>query len=49
MQKRYRVLLAVAVILLDTLVFFMPMGAAFLAYILIANPPWFRQFLERSA
>jgi hypothetical protein len=48
MVMKYRVLLAVAVVLLDTLVFFLPLGAVFLAYIFIANPAWFRQFLERS-
>ena len=49
MPMKYRALLAVAVVLLDTLVFFVPLGAVFLAYVLTANPPWFRQILNQSA
>lgn len=49
MPMKYRLVLAVAVVLLDVLVFFLPLGAVFLGYIFIVNPPWFRQFLERSA
>jgi hypothetical protein len=41
-----RVLLALGVIALDLLVFFLPLTAVFLAYILIYNPPWFREFLS---
>lgn len=48
MPMKYRILLAAAVVLLDTLVFFLPLGAVFLAYLLIANPAWFRDFLERG-
>ena len=40
-----RLLLAVGVVLVDSLLFFLPLGALFLAYILIFNPPWFRDFL----
>jgi hypothetical protein len=43
-----RIALAVAVLILDLVVFFLPLSALFLAYILIFNPPWFRQFLEKS-
>ena len=48
MPMKYRILLAVAAVLLDTLVFFLPLGAVFLAYLLVANPAWFREFLEKS-
>jgi len=41
-----RVLLALGVIILDLVVFFAPLTAFFLAYILIYNPPWFREFLN---
>lgn len=43
-----RVLLAVGLVLLDTLLFFLPLGALFLGYILVFNPSWFRDFLNRS-
>ena len=41
-----RVLLALGVIALDLVVFFVPLTALFLAYILVYNPPWFREFLN---
>lgn len=41
-----RVLLALGVVVLDLVVFFVPLTAVFLAYILIYNPPWFREFLN---
>ncbi len=44
-----RIALAVAVLILDLVVFFLPLSALFLGYILIVNPPWFRQFLEKSS
>ena len=41
-----RALLAAAILLLDTAVFFVPLTAIFLAYILLFNPPWARTFLK---
>jgi hypothetical protein len=41
-----RVLLALGVVALDFAVFFVPLTAVFMAYILIYNPPWFREFLN---
>ncbi len=41
-----RILLAAGVILLDFLIFFVPLTGLFFAYILIFNPPWFREFLN---
>ena len=41
-----RILLALAVILVDLLVFFLPLSAFFVAYVLIFNPLWFRDFLS---
>lgn len=40
-----RVLLAVLVVALDLLIFFIPLTGFFLAYVLIINPPWFRSFI----
>lgn len=42
-----RVLLAIVVLLLDSAVFFFPITAVFLAYVIIYNPPWFRDFMAR--
>jgi hypothetical protein len=41
-----RVLLALGVVVLDLAVFFVPLTAVFMAYILVYNPPWFREFLN---
>jgi hypothetical protein len=41
-----RVLLALGVVALDLVVFFVPLTALFMAYVLIYNPPWFREFIN---
>ena len=46
MKMANRILLALGVVALDLVVFFIPLTAIFLAYILIYNPPWFRDFLN---
>ena len=46
MKMANRILLALGVIALDLVVFFIPLTAFFLAYVLIYNPPWFREFLN---
>jgi hypothetical protein len=46
MKIANRILLALGVVALDLVVFFIPLTAIFLAYILIYNPPWFRDFLN---
>jgi hypothetical protein len=47
MSKTYRILIAVGIIVLDLVVFFLPLAAIFLAYIVVYNPPWAKDFLER--
>ena len=47
MNMTRRIVLAVAVVLVDTIIFFLPATAILLAYILIVNPPWFRSFINR--
>jgi hypothetical protein len=42
-----RILLSVGILLVDLAVFALPLTALFLIYILIWNPPWFRNFLDR--
>jgi len=46
MTLTQRVLLAAGVIMLDSVVFFLPLTAFFLAYVILYNPPWFRKFLQ---
>jgi hypothetical protein len=41
-----RLLLAVGILLVDLLIFFLPLTAFFLIYILMYNPSWFRDFLN---
>jgi hypothetical protein len=42
-----RLLLALAIVLVDAALFFVPLAGLFLAYVIVANPPWFREFLRR--
>jgi len=47
MTATERALLAVAVVLVDVLLFALPLTGIFAAYVLLARPPWFRRwFLE---
>jgi hypothetical protein len=48
MPLNQRILIAIGVVLADLVIFFFPLTAVFLAYVLIANPAWFREFLNRS-
>jgi uncharacterized membrane protein len=41
-----RVALALGIVLLDSMVFFVPLTAFFMGYIVVFNPPWFRDFLN---
>ncbi len=47
MDLTKRIGLAVGILALDAVFFFLPLTAIFLAYVLIFNPPWFRQFINR--
>ncbi len=42
MTATERALLAVAVVLIDVLLFALPLTGIFAAYVLLARPPWFR-------
>jgi hypothetical protein len=42
-----RVSLAVLIITIDLLLFFVPLGAVLAVYILLARPPWFPRIVER--
>ena len=41
-----RILLSLGILAIDLVIFFMPLTAIFLIYILIFNPLWFRDFLN---
>lgn len=43
----HRVLLALGIILVDLAAFFIPLTALLLAYVIVFNPPWFRDFILR--
>ena len=47
MTMTKRILLSIGIMLVDLAVFALPLTALFLIYILIVNPPWFRDFLNR--
>ena len=47
MDLTKRIGLAIAIPVLDAVIFFLPMTAIFLACVLIVNPSWFRQFINR--
>ena len=46
MRGAYRIVLALLILIVDGAVFYLPLTALFLAYILIWNPAWFRDFLN---
>ena len=46
MSFTQRVLLSIGILLIDLIVFFLPLTALFLVYIILANPVWFREFLQ---
>jgi hypothetical protein len=41
-----RLLLAVIIVIVDWAVFFVPLSGVFLAYVILVNPPWVRNFLN---
>jgi hypothetical protein len=47
MNVTHRILICIGILLLDLVVFFLPLSAFFLVYILMVNPPWFRQYLQK--
>ena len=47
MTRKQRILICAVILLLDLAVFFLPISAIFLVYIILQNPPWFRNFLQQ--
>lgn len=46
MKMSQRLLLAAGILLVDLVVFFLPLTALLLAYVVVFNPPWFRNFIN---
>ena len=47
MNMTYSVLICIGILLIDLVVFYLPLTAFFLIYILLVNPPWFREYLQK--
>lgn len=47
MRLSHRLVLALLILLVDTLAFAVPLASVLLAYILLARPPWFRNWVEQ--
>lgn len=46
MNQTQRLLLAVGIVVVDAVAFVVPLAALFLAYVVVVNPPWFRDFVN---
>jgi hypothetical protein len=42
-----RLALCAVILAVDLLIFFFPLTAVFLVYVILANPPWVRRFLDK--
>jgi hypothetical protein len=47
MSMKQRIFLAAGILLVDLIVFVLPLTALFLVYIILVNPIWFRDFLQK--
>lgn len=47
MHIAHRLLLALLIVVVDTAVFAVPLVALLLAYVLLARPGWFRDWVDR--
>lgn len=46
MSMTNRLLIALGILVVDLVFFVLPLTALFLGYIIVTNPPWFRDFLN---
>lgn len=46
MSMTNRILICLGILVVDSVTFFLPLTALFLIYIILYNPPWFREFLR---
>ena len=42
-----RILLALLILIFDAAIFFIPLGAFFIVYVILARPPWSKEWVER--
>ena len=47
MSASERIVLAVVIVVLDVAVFVVPITGLLAAWVLLARPPWFRQWVDR--
>ena len=47
MSAKKRLLLALGIVLVDLVIVFPPLASFFVAYVIIYNPRWVKDFLER--
>jgi hypothetical protein len=47
MRLAHRLVLALLIVVVDTAAFAVPLAALLLAYVLLARPAWFRDWVER--
>jgi hypothetical protein len=47
MRLANRLVFAFIIVIADTLAFAIPLTALLIAYVLLARPPWFRDWVER--
>jgi hypothetical protein len=47
MGMTQRVLLAAGILIVDLALFFIPLSALLLAWVIIFNPPWVREFINK--
>jgi hypothetical protein len=40
-----RLLFAIAVVVIDAILFVVPVAGLFVAYVIVARPPWFRDWI----
>ena len=47
MSMTQRILLSAGILAVDLVIFFLPLTALFLIYVIMVNPIWFRDFLQK--
>ena len=47
MNQTNRLILAFGIILVDAVVFVLPLASLFMAYILLSRPSWFKQWVNQ--
>ena len=47
MKQEERLLWAIGIVVLDLLVFALPLTALFIAYVILKRPPWFKDWVEK--